>query len=1196
MNRPDRSSFHLWLLFASGLAVVCGLLLAIHSSTVTASSHQQPASMFIVWLAPPNTSLLSSPWPVAAEAHRSGWQVRSTIVEQRLEALKGTGRIGSFTPLTGSVAFIVSAPAGLPSEVDNWPEVARVTVWDGAALETVAAWWRQGLDASEATQRVLLGVQQAVTLTLNLGLHSGLVSGAAPRPESIAISLTRDSQTIAIAAATPFPDGSGGYLYAATLCEPSSYGVSGGGGGCSGCYPIIEPGDVLQAAQAGRVVSLTVSVLTALAEQDTATVYGQSSPTTTLDVYFYRYGNPAVAYQQTVTTTSLGDYQAHFGLTPFAPRDYGYVFADVADNHVYARYNVPFLQSEVEGEHVSGIVAPCTTITGALHDDAGVLRTLTYGFACSDGAFDIALDRASLQANDTVIVTAAGQTISMTIPPLTAHPDAIHNVIAGVAPPGAAVRVDLYRKPLRGWESVLWPGLPDHSLSVTATLTGTYMADFGPLDVVTGDYGAVWVTDARGYEAYRRFAVPFLRARLGDYFLMGQVNGGGLITITVLSGNGVLREVRSAWAYGDGYFSDYDWDGGLRLVAGDWVTASGPAGVEVGLRIPKLTATADMARSLVQGQAPPNSPLRVEVSQYWHPLHQQVTGGGDYPLYTVWVTSTASGVYTADFSNLTTFQQGYEGAVFYTNPEGHETYLEFSVPAAPFVRVQSGSNYVNGVLPLGESATVTLRDALGRVRATAAAWPDHQGTFSVYLYQDNQPAIIVAGDTVEVATRSASVPTPIPSPTRPPAPPGGIAAGSTLLTVAVPTLTVQVDVPADRLSGQSPPNTPLVITWQCYAPWSPSQRTWIVTSTTAGTYVLDLSGQVDLKGGDTIEVVWTDGNGNQVWLAYPIPRIEVALGGDRVALRGPIYAPVTLTLLSANGTSLSTTSTTLDGYGWAWFHYPLQDGALRTGHTLIANLPGTVMTLTLPHLTARADVLSNTVSGEAPPEARLIITLEYWWNYYWPVTATVNGAYSMDFGGTVDIHAGSTGEVIYLHPDGHLVRLDYAVPHVAVTLGDSYVEGMATGSGAISITLHDGSDGFKGLGSGFVWPWQYFYIPLTDLRGNPVAVAGGDRIVVESRDGVMTFTVPALTVSFNRETGVLTGTAPAMVWLQITLKSGTRRVQSSVDGIYVMDWSDLSPGAGERGAVRYVDHQGNQTWLYFVVPYNTYLPLLAKGP
>ena len=61
----------------------------------------------------------------------------------------------------------------------------------------------------------------------------------------------------------------------------------------------------------------------------------------------------------------------------------------------------------------------------------------------------------------------------------------------------------------------------------------------------------------------------------------------------------------------------------------------------------------------------------------------------------------------------------------------------------------------------------------------------------------------------------------------------------------------------------------------------------------------------------------------------------------------------------------------------------------------------------------------------------------------------------------VDIGNDSSGEVIYLHPDGHRVTLDYAVPHVEVTLGKSYANGTAPRPGVVTVTLRDAGGIFK---------------------------------------------------------------------------------------------------------------------------------------
>jgi len=1202
MARPISLVPRLWLSLVFGLAALCGLLILLHLIAVASPPTEQPTDIVVLWLVPPEMPPGPRPWALLAEAHQADWKARSTVVEEQLATLRDQRRIGAFGPLQGSVGFTVTAPHGLPQEVDHWREVARVTSLGETTQEVLDVWWRRGLDIADAVRSGPLDTQQVTTLTLNLGLHSHLVSGATPWPGSIALNLTRDGEVIASGTATPFPDGSGGYLYVTTL-DAAYHLCGGGGGGGDYCYPAIEPDDVLLAVQAGKAVSLTVPFLTALADQDTATVYGQSPPSTTLEVYLYRYDDPSVAYQRVVTASADGDYEVDFGgLTPVAPRDYGHVlYADSAGNHVYARYNVPFLRVMVEGQYAGGTVVPCTTVTITLYDDSGAYRDLYYGFSSSNGTFEVYLDSAA-QLGDTLVVTAAGQVVSMTVPMLTARPDPASEIIAGVALPGAAVEVGLYRGPLPyGWSYCPPYDDPDYSLSVIATLTGTlaggYVADFtGLTDVLAGDYGVVYATDTSGYQAYRCWAAPFLQLRLGDYQLTGQVNGGGPVTVTIWSSSGFPRDVRFVWASDNGYFDDYARDSELRLMVGDQVTVTAHDGQEMGMTMPMLTANADAADSIVYGQAPPDSLLRVGLSHAkWYPAG----GGPSYPPdydYTLWVTSTASGVYTADFSSLTAMNPRDEGAVFYIGSGGHEAYVEFRVPVVPTVRVQSGSNYVAGTLPIERGQIiVTLRDALGQVKAMANTWPYYLGSFAVHLYEDGQPAIIEAGDTVEVAAEdplAIQTPTPTPWPT---SNAGRAAADHIFIIVTVPTLTVQCDRVADSLSGQAPPNAVLEVTWHGGDPWDGESRTWIVTSTVAGSFSLDLRDQADLERGDLIEVAWTDDSGNEVWIAYRLPRQDVSLENNSVRVSGPVYRPLTFTLLSSSGATIYTGTDTFDHSGQAWFFLYDQRSDdplwLEAGQTLVARTTEEVMTVTMPHLTALADPQANIVSGEAPPGARLMVSFHrYPWDYG-PVTATITGTYSVDFDG-----GATSGRVVYLHPDGHRVTLDFYVPHIEVALERPYVRGVPPGPGVVTATLRDAGGDLKGSGVDTHW-WnsEWFSVRLTDAQQEPVPVSSGDLLIVEAAGSMMTMTAPVLTASFDQRTGILTGIAPARAWLRVGLESNSRQVQVSPDGTYAMDWSDLSPWSGMGGYVHITDDSGNETVRYFTVPYySMYLPLVNR--
>jgi hypothetical protein len=1201
---PNVTRIGLPLVF--GLGAICGLLLVLHGAAVASPQVEQPADTFVLWLVPPEALPGPRPWPVLVEAQQAGWTARSGTVWERLAVLKDQGRIDAFGPLPDEVGFTITAPAGLPPEVGRWPEVVRVTAPGEATEETLDAWWRQGLDVTDVERTGLLKADQVTTLTLNLGLHSWLVSGATPRPEPILLELTRDDQVLASIVATPFPDGDGDYLYATALYGGYPlYGEGGGGGGYSG----IEPGDVLLAVQAGRTVSLTVPVLTALADRDTATVYGQAPPSTTLEVYLYRYDDPTVAYQQIVTASAGGDYAADFGaLTPVEARDYGHVFRiDGAGNRVYARYNVPFLRVQIEGQDAGGTVAPRASFTATLYDHTGATRDLYHGFSSADGAFEVYLYPAP-QVGDILAVTAAGQVVSMTVPVLTARPDPASDVIVGVAPPGTAVEVDLYRGPLQYGSSSCPPSDDaDYRLSVTATLTGTlaggYIADFsGVADVMAGDYGVVYGTDASGYLAYRCWAANFLQVRLGDYELHGQVNGGGPLTVAIWSGSGIPRDVHFAWASDNGYFSDYGSGGALRLMAGDQVTVTAHDGQEIGITVPTLTAKAETANSVVSGQAPPDSVLQVGLSHSgWYP-DGSGGGGPSYPGdydYTLWVTSTETGVYTAGFSSLTTIRPGDYGAVFHAGPGGHETYVEFQVPAAPALYVQSGGNTIEGTLPIEEGhVIITLRDASGQVKATAHTWAYYQGSFNVTLFYENgQPVFIEAGDTIEVAVEeplAAQTPTPTSYPT---SRAEETLANDTLITFTVPTLTVECVRGTDTISGQAPPNAPLEITWTGGDGWDEGSRSWIVTSTVAGGYSLDTSDKADLDRGDRIKVTWTDDEGNQVWLAHHTPRVDAALENASIQVFGPALRPVTLTLLSTSGTPIYTDTYAFGSSGQAWFSPHEQPSYsplfLETGQTIIARLESEVMTVTLPRLTALIDAQTHVVSGKAPPGARLMVSPHdcFYPTEYRPITATISGTYSVDLG-----DGAANGEVVYLHPDGHRVRLGFFVPHVQVALGTPYVYGVGPGPGTLTVTLRGADGKLKGSGADkHRWDPDRFYVELTDAQQQPVMVAGGDVLFVEAAGSVMSMTVPVLTASFDQRTGILTGVAPSGAWLRVHVAYNYRQIQASPEGTYAMDWSDLSPSSGTQGSVWITDERGNETNLDFIVPYyGVYLPLITK--
>jgi hypothetical protein len=1186
------------------VAAVLGLLFCFHPATLLSAFTEQSAAhqgtnAVALWLASPQTPPASDHWALTIDAHQAGWLTRSFAVRERLVALQAQQQIVGFAALSGDVGFVITACEELPPEVRSWPEIARITAPEEATPEALAAWWRQGL----ASMSFQVQAQQAVTLSLNLGLDSYLVSGRAPRPESIDLTLVLSDVVIASGSADPFPDGMGGYSYVAHLW-PVYYG--GGGGFCG--WDVLS-GGVLEAVQAGRIVSLTVPPLSVLAEQDSGVVSGETAPSATLDIYLYRYADPDSTAQQTVSATPDGSYQASFGT--LAPRDHGYVFyIDASGNGVYAAFHVPWLRIGVGHQYAGGVAMPNQPLVVTLVDAGGNLLDQYHSCTWSTGAFGAYL-YPEPQAGHTVVVTAGEQTISMTVPALTAHPSPAQDAVSGETLAGMAVEVDLYVGPL-GYESGdTWPtGSPAHVVTTTATVGGLYTASLAGLtDLAPPNYGVVYLTDASGYQAYRRFAVPFLRVHVGGYWLIGQVNGRQQVTVTVWSGSGIPRAMDAFATYDNGYF-DRGWLHDLSVLPGDWVTLTQENGQEMGISVPYLTAQADLPGNTVYGKAPPHSQIRVALERHGYPSYPAPTptpsspfasgGGTDWQEYAVWVTSTATGAYTASLNNVVTMEVGDLGTAAWVSAQGHQAYVLWYVPGEVTLRLQRGGNHVSGVYRSNldwdyPTLTITLRDAMGQVKAQDQTRLRYNSWFEVHLYgQDGWPALIQAGDTVEAIVRDQSV------------------------ALSVPPLTVDANAAGNVIYGQAPPDAQIDVSWRGADGWDAPSRSWTITATASSAYELDLSGEVDVERGDRLEASWVHPDGHTVWTARQLPRIEAMLGERRVTVLGVPYpeAPVTVTLRAADGSLIETASTFAKGGHSAAFYL---QSTLGEGQRLAAQLPGEEVTLTLPRLTSKVDIYADVVQGVAPPNASLQVAVSNshywywpakptasqgkvgaegggWWSSWQPVTATVTGTYYVDFSGQSDISAGTKGTLAYLDPDGHRVFLTFGAPYLEVWLGRTYVKGWSAGPGTVTTTLQHADGTFKGQGMATADSYSGRFQPyLYDDAANPVSVQSGDRLIVETGDTVMTVTVPTLSASFDRPGGILSGSAPPGAWLRASLDDMYREVLVSPDGHYALDWSDQDVVAGMGGAVRYVDSVGNVVWIEFMVPWERiYLPLILR--
>ncbi|MBN1889575.1 MAG: hypothetical protein JW850_16385 [Thermoflexales bacterium] len=1036
--------------------------------------------------------------------------------------------------------------------------------------------------------------KQAALPTLHLHLTDGRVAGRVAMATGVTISLTRDGVRLAYDSVTPLPDDPG-YFYSADL----GWAWAAGGGGGSG----LLAGDVVWVAQAGLVASMTVPALSGLAEAETDSVYGTAPAGQPLTVYVLPFEAPDLSFSHTVTASLAGDYQLDWSPSlDLRPRDGGYVaYTQAPGRHAYVRFCVPFLRVWIHGALIEGMAAPNSSLTLTVTDPSGSVQDGWYvWYSSSDGSFRASWWRyeemdTGLHPGARVVVSAAGQVFSMTVPTITTSVDLVLGQVRGQAPAGRPVEVIRYTGPLQSDDDDPWENTPAGRVVVTATSGGQFTAS---LALARADYGAVMATLPDGYQAYTRFAVPYVWIRLGEAssssrdWIRGQVNEMAVpITLAVQGPSGYLKDLWHFTTAGNGCFSPYGYDYFQHYVileGGDIVTLATPSGVQVALSLPVLTAQAEAAADSVSGRAPPGAVLKVSVSVYPGPfasLHGLEALGGGYPYgHTLLVTATAQGEYLADFSGWLDFTAHTWGEVELATPDGHTVVRTFQAPLPNVPYVQSAQVGGN-VLEVGgygdcSRASARLLDSHGYIKAEVG--PSYVGHSKRLLLQDREgrPVSILPGDAIEIeccpySSRVMSMPRSL--------------TGATL-TMPVPELSVSLDPVANALSGQAPPGGVL---WLLI---NDDSRICPLTTTVSaqGSWSLDLAGWHTLAAGDRVQVTYYLSETIRFYAIDALPRLQVSLYKTQVGGVLPPLTPYTIGLAS-----LPFTKTQVSDYASeSGVLYGVLPAMPMPGDTLVVTTPVQTFRLPLPFLSAMVDLPGAQVYGQAPPGARLQVRVWNWEKYDCSkiITATATGLYTTSFSSLPA--SGVNGTLTYVSDQDHLVNLDFATPHWMIVLDSHYVNGSA-GVGGIPITLslqaRDGT--LKGIFTGTTWSGGGSF--SADFGNN--RVQGGDQLVLEHPAGVMTFSVPVLTVHHDYGRQVMEGLAPPFSTLEVTFWGGpiqpiVRHVQADVGGHYGVDTSDLRLRVGQWGKVLLTDERTNTIQLHFtIVGYPVYLPLVVRS-
>ena len=1017
---------------------------------------------------------------------------------------------------------------------------------------------------------------QAGSLSINLNLTDQIVAGRVPFLTPVMVTVLRKDQLVGSKEILPIPDAGGGF-YQTTLKWYDDYAS----------YEMNQ-GDEIRVEQAGPAISVTVPDLTGYADSSLEQVFGQAPAGAALDLYLFPDLEPTSIYTATGTADGSGQYRVEW-INPggVKPRDQGYViYTPGPDRQIYARYRAPYLRAQIYGNVLSGYLAPNDRGTFDVIKPDG--RNVQYSVSAdSDGYFffsedrsywyDIQFSNEVFTVGDRIVFNNAAQTISMTIQDLTVQMNVVSSMISGQAPINQPVTVAVWSGPVpdRGeivfWD--LWRTSPAAQVTVTASSTGFYNAS---LPISAGDYGAVSINDAQGYDTFARFTDPLLSAALGygfDIYFQGQVNlFNANVDVQIIGPSGYLKDVLTGRTRNDGtiqliYSDYYDYpfiDSHLRLEGGDILRVTAEDQLLTEFTIPNLTAAADFQTSRVSGQAPPDSALTVLVAD------GQITNS-------LTVTATANGDYLADFSHFGGFSDQSTGEVVWQSPQGHLARRLFgfwpACPPHPSAIQVSGDQFYLNAGDLCTNTSYQLLDSNGFLKTDQVI---QSGSQYFQFVNHGYPVAMSPGDQLVIHSLEGE------------------------LSIRIPDLSLQVAQDLRSIRGTAPPGITVEIEFFQDKGTIIESRILSAITDSNGIYTATLPGNASILPGDKL-IARISRQGIEFFANGGPHFVRPHLYGRIVE---GIFAPaVPYTITQKRDADVLATLTGYTG----------SDGSFRSsfsylqmpGDRLTVQSQGQVYSMTVPKITLEVNLADISLSGQAPSNSQLLIRIA---SVYPPVvrqvTVGADGTFETAFDGLAPLQY-FLGSLLQYTDLTYQTQVDFTTPVWKISLGSTCIEG--NGSLALApytATLTSASTSVAETHRG-----------TTSISTSAYAACfgqtfqSGDRYQYEDPSYKSDVLVPMVTVSHDFGQQVMRGLAlpnsditveffatgsPLGFW---TFQGSVRHTLADVNGAFGLDTSDLALAPGQYGEVTVMDPSGNTIKLSFRVDgYRQNLPFLAVEP
>jgi uncharacterized repeat protein (TIGR01451 family) len=704
-------------------------------------------------------------------------------------------------------------------------------------------------------------------------------------------------------------------------------------------------------------------------------------------------------------------------------------------------------------KRVWGLAGPGETVTvtvdgtqmgAALADGNGFFWTTLY-----DGNGD----RPGLSGGETVAIYHDGVLLDSTnLRTIAGSFDVVTDLVSGtIGGLSSPISVTVYVGSIE-------PSLVSYSQTVSSNGSGNFVADFtGILDLVYWDSVQVaYVED--DIEVHRHVYADsnLLVLPLPFNSVEGTAPPGSVVTATVYDTGMVVTASTTLDA--DATTGNFRWGVPVDLLPDYVVEVKLQGGQVLSRTIDTLSLSLDPANDQITGISEPNSTVRGTVSDL-----------GEHGWRDVRIATTAdgNGAYTLDFSGVANLLPGRWAGVFVADAEGDD--LSLWTPS-PSVDVHQTWNEISGI-----GTSVLGSEAEGRVvtltlASTTTIYTTDMGWWGGYVFEQEKYGLpdIVPGEVVTVEAQGY--------------PWQGV--------VEVKTMTVTHDVGSDQFDGSvEPPSDRVEIygwqwgNWIDGTPLYPVGGSFDTLTTTASSFStapagFDVRNAVEYDvahrtADEYLEMIYNQVDYVRIWPQYN------GLFGQF----GPPGTTYTITLRAGDDTFKDeTTGTSTEPVGWSnWIGF--QNAQMESGDQVQAqSSAGFSQTVHIPTITTDADDVANVISGTAPTNALLYVSVNGQDTGFVPTDGGGQFAVAVDqlqYAPNGDLASGDWVMVCYFNEDNNQVCVDHYWPMVRmdVNYGHDWAEVETIPGSTVTVTVAGkgmvvGQAGMDGWFRTYDWPWD----------------------------------------------------------------------------------------------------------------------------